>query len=115
MVSFFAASQPITALALDSATAACPAPATVFIHNSGNAPATLFTSGASNFALGGFAPSSSVPAGGTVTTGLAVVTFGACTGSETVSYQATGQVCTTTPLALAASFNIAGSSSCFCS
>lgn len=110
-----AAGQPQAAVALDTADASCPAPRAIFIHNGGNAPASLFASGASNFTVGGFTPSSDVAAGATVSTDLAVLTFGTCTASETVTYQVTGTVCSVTPLALAASFNIAGSSACFCS
>lgn len=109
-----AASQPITAIALDSADASCPPPQTVFIRNQGNADADLFVSGASSFALGGFSPSSTVPAGGMVSHDVTVLSFSACAGSETFTYQATGLVCTDPP-ALQASFNIAGSSFCFCS
>jgi hypothetical protein len=107
--------QALTQVALDSATAACPPPTPVFVRNTGNAAADLFTSGASNFVIGGFTPSSTVPAGGVVSAELSVSTFSECAGSETISYQATGAVCTATPLALAASFNITGTSVCFCS
>jgi len=79
------------------------------------ADADLFVSGASSFGFGGFSPSSTVPAGGMVSQDVTVLSFsGACTGSETFTYQATGLVCTDPP-ALQASFNIAGSSFCFCS
>lgn len=110
-----AASQPIAAIALDSPDATCPAPQTVFVRNQGNADANLFVSGASSFGFGGFSPSSTVPAGGMVSQDVTVLSFnGGCTGSETITYQATGLVCTDPP-ALQASFNIAGSSFCFCS
>jgi len=57
---------------------------------------------------------STVPAGGAVSHDVFVQTFGGCAGSETFTYQATGLVCTDPP-ALQASFNIAGTSVCFCS
>ena len=55
-----------------------------------------------------------MPAGGAVSHDVFVQTFGGCAGSETFTYQATGLVCTDPP-ALQASFNIAGTSVCFCS
>ena len=109
-----AASQPIAAIALDSLDASCPASQTVFVRNQGNADVDLFVSGGSSFTLGGFSPSSTVPAGGAVSHDVFVQTFGGCAGSETFTYQATGLVCTDPP-ALQASFNIAGTSVCFCS
>lgn len=109
-----AASQHLAAIALDTSDGSCPPPQTVFIRNLGNADADLFVSGASSFVFGGFAPSSTVPAGGAISHDVFLQTFGGCAGAETVTYQATGLVCTDPPV-LQASFNIAGSSACFCS
>lgn len=111
-----AAHQPISQLELADATGACPAPATVFIHNTGNLEATLTNASSSTgFTVGGFTPSSAVAAGATVSHELRALTFGSCTAADGVQYQVTGTVCTTTPLVLQASLNITGASSCFCS
>lgn len=106
---------PATTIALQSATSSCPAPRAVFVRNSGNSSATIFSSGASNFALGSLSPSSDVAAGGSISQSISAFTFSACTGSEQLTYSVSGSVCTTTPLVLSASYTIAGSSSCFCS
>ena len=106
---------PATTIALQSATSSCPAPRAVFVRNSGNSSTTIFSSGASNFALGSLSPSSDVAAGGSISQSISAFTFSACTGSEQLTYSVSGSVCTTTPLVLSASYTIAGSSSCFCS
>ncbi|MEZ4400182.1 MAG: hypothetical protein R3B06_09195 [Kofleriaceae bacterium] len=111
-----AAGNPISQLALTSATAECPTPATVYIKNTGNETAQLFQSGASNFSTGGFMPSSDVAPGATVTQDIRVLTFGGCTASETVVYNVvSGPSCDSGAPGLPVTFNIAGSSSCFCS
>lgn len=104
-----------TSIALTSATSACPTPRAVFVRNSGNSSATIFSSGASNFALGSLSPSSDVAAGGAISQSISAFTFSACTGSEQLDYSVSGTVCSVTPLVLSASYTIAGSSSCFCS
>ncbi len=108
------ADQPLAQLSFDSV-GGCPAPQTVFVRNTGNAEATLFTNGSSSFLFGGFSPSSTVPAGGAVSHDVGVQSFGSCAATETVTYQASGLVCTDPPPALTASFNITGTSFCFCS
>lgn len=110
-----AASQPITQLDLSSASGACPAPAAVFLRNTGNLEATIGAAAASGFTVGGFTPSSAVAPGAVITHDVMPLTFGACTSTETLQYQVTGTVCTTTPLALQATLNITGASACFCS
>jgi hypothetical protein len=91
----------------------CPAPQPAYLANTGNAPVTLDAGAASGLALSGFS-------GGTLDPGASamvlvwVTTGSACVGSGAVTYVVTGSACTTTPTVLQATFNITGSSSCFC-
>ncbi|MCE9573700.1 MAG: hypothetical protein K8W52_11135 [Deltaproteobacteria bacterium] len=110
-----AAGQPVSATTLTTTDGSCPAPAAVFIHNSGNAPATLSAGGASHFTQSFFSPSSIVAGGETITHNLGLFTLGPCSGSDTLTYFVQGQVCAPDVLAMPASYNITGTSSCFCS
>lgn len=93
----------------------CPVSQEVFLRNTGNLAATVTSPSASGFGFGGFSPSAVVGAGETINQPVSVSTLGPCTGTATVSYQATGTICTTLPVTLNASFTISGQSSCFCS
>ncbi|HVK76341.1 MAG TPA: hypothetical protein VM734_23610 [Kofleriaceae bacterium] len=105
--------QPLTMLSF-AAASGCPAPTTVRVRNTGNRDASLDDPSASGFGFGGFSPSSFVPAQGSVQHTVSVFTLGPCSGTATVSYEATGTVCTA-PLALPTTFTLPGSSGCFCS
>jgi hypothetical protein len=104
---------PITAMLTD-ATGACPAPLAVFIHNSGTEPLTIGVGSASGFAFDGFS-GGTVAAGGVVTQDIRPFTQGGCSGAAAITYQLTGMVCAGPTATLQATFNITGTSSCFCS
>ncbi len=95
----------------------CPAPQTVYVRNTGNAAATISPTSSSSFMFSGWSPSSTVSAGSTVTQSVRLDTLSSqsCSGTGTISYQATGSICTSLPLALNATYNISGQSACFCS
>lgn len=109
--------QPLATAELTTSDGSCPPPLTVGVRNTGNVAVTIGQALASGglFSASSFAPSGEAMPGGTVTHTLGVVTFGACTGSDTFQYTVTGTVCTVTPLALQANLNITGTSSCVCS
>lgn len=109
--------QALASVDLSSSTGTCPVPAAVFVRNTGNAGAMLFASVGSGgpFAVGGFAPSASVAGGASISHDVSVSATGACSGTGTVEYTVTGSVCTATPLSLPVTYNISGSSTCFCS
>jgi hypothetical protein len=112
-----AAGAPITSIAFNAAQA-CPARQTVFVRNTGNAPASIAipTQNFQLFQWSGFEPSASIPGGSAVSHVVGVFTVNqACTGNQTVQYAATGPVCTMTPISLPLSFNITGQATCFCS
>lgn len=98
----------------------CPAPLAVFLHNSGNAPVEIIgQSSASGFAFGGFASGVIAP-GASVQQDIRPFTTNACSGSETITYQVTGTtLCngdgSSASLGITATFNITGTSFCFCS
>jgi hypothetical protein len=114
-----ATGAPTTSVTFNT-TQRCPSPTTIFVQNTGNAPASVAIAN-TNFHLfqwSAFAPSPIIPGGSAVSHALGVFTEndnGACNGAVTVQYTATGALCTLMPLDLQASFNIAGSGSCFCS
>jgi hypothetical protein len=98
-----------------SSQSTCPGFQNVYVRNTGNLPAQLGFPSASGFAFSGFSPSSTVGPGEDVNQVMYVYTLGPCTGTATVTYQATGTICNELPVTLAATFSIGGQSSCFCS
>jgi len=101
-------------LDLEGTSGACPSPRLVRLSNTGSGDAQITFTAASGFALGGF---SGGPLGASASSTFTVrpATTGACSGAGTISYVATGEVCSTTPTVLQATFVITGSSSCLCS
>jgi hypothetical protein len=107
-------SKPLTAISMMSSTG-CPDAFEVFIHNTGNQQVQLQQPFASGFGFQGFSPSSSLPPGQYVVAPMTASTAGECTDQGTLSYQATGTVCTELPIEIPISYTITGQSACFCS
>ncbi len=110
------AGNPVTSASF-TATQACPASQRLYVRNTGNLTANvqIATANFQLFQFSGFSPSSTIPPSTGVSHALSVWTVqNACTGTETIQYTATGTICRL-PGSLAASFNISGQSSCFCS
>lgn len=108
-----AAGAPIT-LAFSGSSGACPAPQAVFIRNTGSAPMTFGAASASGFAFTGFS-GGMIEAGGSVTQMVRPFATGSCSYAGAITYQVTGSVCSAPLATLQATFNITGTSSCFCS
>ena len=111
-----AGGAPITLL-LQSPTGTCPAPLAVFLRNTGTAPLTVGAAVASGFAFGGFSGGVLEP-GASATQQIRPRTDSACTVSDTIIYQVTGNTCGSSTAALAGVFEITpqgGASTCFCS
>jgi hypothetical protein len=110
------AMMPGNPLVLDfqGSSGACPNVKGAIIENTGDADANVMISAGSGVALTGFA-SGVLPPGGNSSFTLRAITNGPCSGVGTVTYVATGDICSTTPTVLQATFTITGSSSCLCS
>ncbi len=94
---------------------ACPAPITARIVNSGNRAVTLEQIAPTAFRYTGFASGELfLAAGASANISVRPFTMSACTTSETLHFTVTGSVCTTTPIVLAASFDLTGSTTCVC-
>lgn len=96
----------------------CPAAQTIYVKNTGNTSAdvTITTPNFQLFRYSGFSPSSTVAPAPSIGVShvLSVWTVNsACAGTQAIQYTASGTICKL-PGALAASFNIGGQSSCFC-
>ena len=104
---------PLTPM-LTGTSGACPAPLAVFIHNSGTEAVTVGAGSASGFAFDGFS-GGAVAAGGVVMQDIRTFTQGGCSGAAAIVYPLTGTACTGPTVTLQATFNITGTSSCFCS
>lgn len=94
---------------------ACPAPITARIANSGNRAVTLTAIAPGAFRYTGFISGElSLAAGVSADISVRPFTMSACSTSEALHFMVTGSVCTTTPLVLAASFDLTGSTTCVC-
>jgi len=91
----------------------CPEAKTVFIRNTGTDPVTVSAAEATAFSTS-FAGGSIEP-GAAQEDNVRVNTPSACAAMGTVVYAVTGSVCSVTPVVLQASFDIMGSTSCYCS
>lgn len=102
------------ALDLQGASGICPNEIVGILENKGGGIAVLGLSASSEFAISGFS-------GGTLAESesssfsVRAITDGPCSGAGTITYTATGDVCSTTPTVLTATFVITGSSNCLCS
>jgi hypothetical protein len=110
------ASMPGAPLVLDlqGSSGSCPNVIGGILENTGGGTAVLSLAASAGFAITGFS-------GGTLAESesssfsVRAITNGPCSGVGTISYTATGDVCSTTPTVLTATFVITGSSSCLCS
>lgn len=100
-------------LSLTFASTSCPSAQTVFFHNTGNAPATVSSGAGPDFQTRGF-PGALVGSDAYTSAGVEIYTTSACAASGTLAFTVTGTVCTATPVVLQASFDISGSTVCFC-
>lgn len=105
--------QALTNLDLMGTTTLCPIQL-VTIANTGNAPATILIATSTDFGISGFA-GGVIDASSNETFALKANTAGPCTGAGQLTYTATGDVCSATPVILQATFTITGGSSCSCS
>lgn len=104
----------LTTLAF-SATSGCPAPQAVRIRNNGTQPATVTSPSGSSFSFGTLTPGATIAPGQTIEQTVSLFTLGPCAGTEMVSYDATGVVCTGPTVPLTLTFTVSSGSSCYCS
>lgn len=100
-------------LDLLGASGACPV-SSFRIVNTGTAPATVQLTSSAELGVSGFS-GGLVDGSSSIAFTLRALSSGGCSGIGTVTYAATGDVCTTTPTVLQATFTISGASSCLCS
>jgi hypothetical protein len=109
-----AANKPVTRLVMASSTTACPDEAMVFLHNSGDRPATAGDT-AGDYPSARVSESSTVAPGESLQYSISPVLGEGCAPNGEVRYQATGPVCTVLPAVLAVSQTTGGGSDvCFC-
>lgn len=106
---------PPASLAFSSASG-CPAPRNATIRNNGNANATVAVRIPGEFAMTGNS-TANVAAAGVMTRSFRPFTSAACSGTAVIEYEVTGGAnCGASGVTtLNATFNITGTSSCFCS
>ncbi len=111
---------PMSTFSMSGQSGSCPAPVAVFLKNTGNTPVTVSANGSSDFAYSGFSGGTLAAGSSSAEIDLRVTTVGSCASSgATIVYSVTGALCngdnSSTAFSIPASYNINGSSSCFCS
>ncbi len=107
---------PPASLAFSNASGVCPTPRAATIRNNGNANATVTVRLPGEFAMTGNS-TAPVAAAGVMTRNFRPFTSAACSGTAVIEYEVTGGAnCGASGvITLNATFNITGTSSCFCS